>query len=90
MPKRTAVELCDLLDWRVKTLRHLNLFMRCDMGEPEAEDIRTCMGMIILEMEKILEQTDGGDRHAPDGEGPLGPLPPDVLDALGPGPAEAV
>ncbi len=90
MPKRTAVELCDLLDWRVKTLRHLNLFLRCDMGEPEAEDIRTCMGMMILEIEIILEHTDGEDRRGPGDEGPLGPLPPDVLDALGSGPADAV
>ncbi len=89
MPKRTAVELCDLLDWRVKTLRHLNLFMRCDMGEPEAEDIRTCMGLMILEIENILEHTDGEDRHTPGGEGPLGPLPPDLSDALGGGPADA-
>ncbi len=90
MPKRTAVELYDLLDWRVKTLRYLNLYAGCDMGEPEAEHIRTCMGMMILEMEIILEHTDGEDRHAPGGEGPLGPLPPDVLDALGPGPADTV
>ena len=90
MPKRTAVELCDLLDWRVKTLRYLNLFMRCDMGEPEAEEIRTCMGMMILEMENILEQTDGEDLRGPGDEGPLGPLPPDLSDALGGGPADAV
>ncbi len=90
MPKRTAVELCDLLDWRVKTLRHLNLFMRCDMGEPEAEEIRTCMGMMILEMEIILEHTDGEDRRDPGDEGPLGPLPPDLSDALGGGPADTV
>ncbi len=90
MPKRTAVELCDLLDWRVKTLRHLNLFMGCDMGEPEAEEIRTCMGMMILEMETILEQTDGEQREDLGDEGPLGPLPPYLSDALGGGPADAV
>ncbi len=90
MARRTAVELCDLLDWRVKTLRYLNLFMGCDMGEPEAEDIRACMGMVILEMENILEQTDGEQREDLGDEGPLGPLPPYLSDALGGGPADAV
>ncbi len=79
MAKRTAVELYDLLDWRVKTLRYLNLLMDCDMGEPEAEGIRTCMGMVILDMENILEQTDGEDRRDPGDEGPLGPLPDGIL-----------
>ncbi len=79
MPKRTAVELYDLLDWRVKTLRYLNLYAGCDMGEPEAEEIRTCMGGMILEIENILEQTEGEDRRGPGDEGPLGPLPPHIL-----------
>ena len=90
MPKRTVVELYDLLDWRVKTLRYLNLFMGCDMGEPEAEAIRTCMGGMILEMENILEQTDGEQREDLGDEGPIGPLPPYLSDALGGGPAGAV
>ncbi len=90
MPKQTVVQLADALDWRVKTLRYLNLFMGCDMGEPEAEEIRTCIGMMILEMEKILEQTDGEQREDLGDEGPLGPLPPDLSDALGGGLADAV
>ncbi len=80
MPKQTVVQLADALDWRVKTLRYLNLFMGCDMGEPEAEEIRTCMGMMILEMEDILEQTNGEDRRDSGDEGPLGPLPDGILE----------
>ncbi len=90
MPKRTMLQLVDALEWRVKTLRYLNLFIGCDMGEPEAEEIRTCMGMMILEMENILEQTDGEQREDLGDEGPLGPLPPYLSDALGGGPAGAV
>ncbi len=84
MPKQTVVQLADALDWRVKTLRYLNLFIGCDMGEPEAEAIRDCMGMMILEMETILEQSDGEQREDLGDEGPLGPLPPGVFDAKTP------
>ncbi len=80
MPKQTVVQLADALEWRVKTLRYLNLFMGCDMGEPEAEAIRDCMGMMILEMEDILEQTNGEDRRDSGDEGPLGPLPDGILE----------
>ena len=80
MARRTVVELYDLLDWRVKTLRYLNLYAGCDMGEPEAEEIRTCMGGMILGIENILAQTDGEDRRAPGDEGPLGPLPDGILE----------
>ncbi len=90
MAKRTAVQSVDVLEWRVKTLRYLNWFIGCDMGEPEAEAIRDCMGMMILEVENILEQTDGKPREDVGDEGPLGPLPPDLSDALGPGPGGAV
>ncbi len=90
MAKRTVVELYDLLDWRVKILEYLNLYAGSGEGEQNAEEIRTCMGGIILEMENILEQTDGEKREDVGGEGPLGPLPPDLSDALGPGPGGAV
>lgn len=80
MPNRTAVQLIDALDWRVKTLRYLNLYAGSEQGEPSAEEIRTCMGMIILEMETILEQTDGEQREDLDDEGPLGPLPHGILE----------
>ncbi len=60
MPNRTTLQLVDALEWRNKTLQYLNLFMGCDMGEPEAEEIRTCMGMMTLEIENILDRTDGG------------------------------
>ena len=90
MATRTAVELCDLLEWRIETLRFLNLYAGSEEGEPSVEDIRTCMTMMILEMETILEQTDGEQREDLGDEGPLGPLPPDLSDALGGGPAEAV
>ncbi len=90
MARRTAVQLVDALEWRMKILRYLNWFIGCDMGEPEAEAIRDCMGMMILEMENILEQTDGERREDLGDEGPLGPLPPDLSDALGGGPADAV
>ncbi len=90
MPKRTVVELYDLLHWRIETLRFLNLYAGCDEGEPSAEEIRTCMGRIILEMETILEHTEGEDRRTPGNEGPLGPLPPYLSDVLGGGPADAL
>lgn len=80
MPKRTAVEIVDALDWRVKTLRCLHLYAETEEGQASAEDIRTCMGMMILEMENILARTDGEDEHAPGGEGPLGPLPHGILE----------
>ncbi len=90
MARRTAVELCDLLEWRVKNMRYLLLFMGSDMAEPEQEEIRNCMTIMTLEIEKILEQTDGEQREDLGDEGPLGPLPPDLSDALGPGPGGAV
>ncbi len=80
MANRTMLQLVDALDWRVKTLRYLNLFMGCDMGEPEAEAIRDCMGGMILEIENILEQTNGEDRRDSGDEGPLGPLPDGILE----------
>ncbi len=83
MLNRTTLQLVEAIDWRNKTVRYLNLFMGCDMGEPEAEEIRTCMGRMILEIGDILEQTDGEDRRDPGDEGPLGPLPPDLSDVLG-------
>ncbi len=90
MATRTAVELCDLLDWRVKTLRYLSLFTGSDMAEPEQEEIQNCVTRMLLEIEKILEQTDGEPREDVGDEGPLGPLPPYLSDALGGGPAAAV
>ncbi len=90
MARRTAVELYDLLDWRNKIVRYLLLFMGSDMAEPEQEEIRNCMTIMTLEIEKILEQTDGEPREDLGDEGPLGPLPPDLSDALGGGPADAV
>ncbi len=80
MPHRTTLQLVDALDWRVKTLRFLNLFAGSEEGEPNAEGIRTCMGRMILEIGDILEQTNGANRREPGDEGPLGPLPPDLLD----------
>ena len=77
---RTTLQLVDALEWRNETLRFLNLFAGSEEGEPSAEGIRTCMGRMILEIGDILEQTDGEDRHTPGDEGPLGPLPPDLLD----------
>ena len=38
------------------------------------------MGMVILEMEDILEQTNGEDRRDSGDEGPLGPLPDGILE----------
>ncbi len=90
MPRRTAIQLVDALEWRNKTLRYLSLFMGSDMAEPEQEEILNCMTRMTLEIENILEQTDGEDRRAPGDEGPLGPLPPYLSDALGGGPADAV
>jgi|GEM_PF-5315730 len=90
MARRTVVELCDLLDWRVKNVRYLLLFSGSDMAEPEQEEIRNCMTIMTLEIEKILEQTEIEDRRDPGDEGPLGPLPPYLSDALGGGPVEAV
>ncbi len=90
MPKQTVVQLVDALEWRVNILRYLNLYAGSEEGEQSAEAIRTCRGMIILEVENILEQTDGEQREDLGDEGPLGPLPPDLSDALGPGPGGAV
>ncbi len=90
MPRRTDVNLREQLDWRNKTVRYLSLFMGSDMAEPEEEEILDCMTRMTLEIENILGQTDGEDRRAPGDEGPLGPLPPDLSEALGPGPADAV
>ncbi len=80
MAKRTVVELYDLLEWRVKTLGYLNLYAGSGEGEQSAEEIRTCMGRIILEMEEVLGQTDGEERRTPGDEGPLGPLPDGILE----------
>ncbi len=90
MARRTAVQLVDALEWRVNILRYLNLYAGSEEGEQSAEAIRACMGRIILEMETILEQTDGEQREGLGDEGPLGPLPPYLSDALGGGPADAV
>ncbi len=90
MAKRTGIEVCDLLEWRIETLRFLNLYAGSEEGEQSAEAIRTCMGRIILEVGNILEQTDGEPREDVGDEGPLGPLPPYLSDALGGGPADAV
>ncbi len=79
MPKRTAVELIDALEWRNETLRFLNLFAGCEEGEPSAEGICTCIGRMLLQIGDILEQTEGEDRRGPGNEGPLGPLPPEIL-----------
>ncbi len=79
MATRTAVELYDLLDWRVKTLRYLSLFTGSDMAEPEQEEIQNCVTRMLLEIETILEQTDE-DRRGPGNEGPLGPLPDGILE----------
>ncbi len=79
MQRRTDVNLREQLDWRNKTVRYLSLFMGSDMAEPEQEEILNCMTRMTLEIENILEQTDGEDRRAPGDEGPLGPLPPDIL-----------
>ena len=84
MARRAAVQLIDALDWRVKTLRYLNLYAGSEEGEPSVEEIRTCMGMMILEMATILEQSDGEQREDLGDEGPLGPLPPGVFDAKTP------
>ena len=90
MARRTVVELYDLLDWRIEILRLLNLHAGSEEGEQSAEAIRTCMGRIILEVGNILEQTDGEPREDVGDEGPLGPLPPYLSDALGGGSADAV
>ena len=37
MARRTALQLVDALDWRVKTLRYLNLYAETSEGEPSAE-----------------------------------------------------
>ncbi len=80
MAKRTVVELYDLLEWRIETLRFLNLYAGSGEGEQSAEAIRTCMGRIILEVGDILEQSGGEDRRTPGDEGPLGPLPDGILE----------
>ncbi len=80
MPQRTAVQLVDELEWRIETLRYLNLFAGCEEGEPSTEGIRTCIGRMILEIEDILEQSDGEDRRGPGNEGPLGPLPHGIVE----------
>ena len=80
MPKQTVVQLADALEWRVKTLRYLNLYAGSEEGEPNAEEIRACMGMMILDMENILDQTNGEDRRDSGDEGPLGPLPDGIME----------
>ena len=54
MARRTAIQLVDALEWRVNTLRYLNLYAGSEEGEQSAEAIRTCMGRIILEVGNIL------------------------------------
>ncbi len=90
MQRRTDVNLREQLDWRVKTLRYLSLFTGSDMAEPEQEEIQNCVTRMLLEIENILEETDGEQREDVGDEGPLGPLPPYLSDALGGGPADAV
>ena len=80
MAEQTVVQLVEELEWRVETVRYLNLYAGCEEGEPSAEGIRDCIGRMILEIGDILEQTEGEDRRGPGDEGPLGPLPPEILD----------
>ena len=75
---RTLVNLIDKLDWRIKTLKHLELYAtNTDIGRANQEEVLDCIGMMILELQQIL------DEHSkrPEGsEGPLGPLPPGLMD----------
>jgi len=80
MQRRTDVDLRDQIDWRNKTVRYLSLFMGSDMAEPEQEEILNCVTRMSLEIENILEQTDGDERAEPGDEGPLGPLPHGILE----------
>ena len=79
MPNRTTLQLVEELEWRNKTVRYLSLFLGSDMAEPEQEEILNCMTRMLLEIENILEQTSCEDRRDPGDEGPLGPLPPEIL-----------
>lgn len=81
MAERTGVDLIDKLDWRVQTLTFLTLYADTEQGEPNADKIRECMGMLLLEMQTILNDHGKGE-DSPGHEGPLGPLPPDLADAL--------
>ena len=77
---RTAVQLVEELEWRVETLRYLNLYAGTEEGEPSVEGIRDCMGRMILEIADVLEQTNGEDQRGPGDEGPLGPLPHGIVE----------
>lgn len=74
MAKQTAVELIDKLSWRLRLLHYGLQFMDTENGEPNQEQIRDDLSMLVLEIRGIVE--DGEDRH----EGPLGPLPPGMFD----------
>ncbi len=46
------------------------------------------LGEVLQEVEDLGRDTTEND--GPTGEGPIGPLPPGLLDTVGPGPAEVV
>ena len=50
----TAGELIDKLDWRLTTLQHLEQYAGQLKGEPAAEQILECMGMLISECRQIV------------------------------------
>ena len=89
MERRMAIELKDKLDWRNRLLNYGLHYMQTDIGRPNWERIADDLNMLVLEMRQIIED-NGIEEDEPGHEGPLGPLPPDITDALGEGPAEAI
>lgn len=56
--------------------------MGSEDGDPEREQIREELGMLTVEMRQIVEGGEGEGDDEPGHEGPLGPLPLDLLDGL--------
>lgn len=94
MQRWTAIELIDKLEWRPRLLHYGLLHMGDELAEGNEEQIREDLSMLALEVVQIVEGTHGSSSdecgHGLGNEGPLGPLPPNVLDGLEGGSMEAV
>ena len=57
--KANVLDLVDALEWRVNVLHYLNLYAGSGEAESHEEEIRTCSGMMILDIARILERKGG-------------------------------
>jgi len=81
MRRRGVVDLTDALDWRTRFLNYGLAYMQSNIGEEDWKRTASDLGMLVLEMRLIIED-NGIEEDEPGHEGPLGPLPPDLLGQL--------